>query len=68
MLTHRLNRILRPETGYVRLAVGCSIVALAVSFGTVGGMALMGMELNAAIPAALAAVAAATYAAIAVKK
>ncbi len=68
MLAHRLNKILRPETGYVRLAIGCIIVALAVAFGTVGGMALFGMELNAAIPTVLAAVAAASYVVFSAKK
>lgn len=68
MLTRRLNHILRPEAGYARLALGCTLVALAVSLGTVSAMALLGTQLNAAIPSALAAVAAASYAAISAKK
>ena len=45
-----------------RVYIGSALVALAISLGTVWGAALFGVQLGAALPAALGAVAAATFA------
>jgi hypothetical protein len=63
MLRSLINRGTTGTAGYVRLVIGSAITALLVSLGTVAGMSLFRLEVNAAIPAALGAVAAATYAA-----
>jgi hypothetical protein len=63
-----MNRRYGSEPNYVRLVVGSALVALLVSLGTVGGMKLAGMEVSAALPAALAAGAAAMYAAVTAKQ
>lgn len=57
-----IKHLIQP-TSYGKLVAGSVVVALAVSLGTVISLRLFGFEITAALPSALAAVAAATYAA-----
>jgi hypothetical protein len=68
MLTRLITERMAFGSGFVRLVVGSSVVALLVSLGTVGGLKLFWVEVTPALPAALAAVAAACYAATTVKR
>lgn len=62
MLTRLFGLSSHHATTYPRLAIGSAVVALVVSLGTVAGMKLLGAEINAAVPAALGAIGAASYA------
>ena len=62
MLRALINRGITLPSSYAKLVVGSAIAALLVSLGTAMGMMLFGLEVNAAIPASLGAVAAATWA------
>jgi hypothetical protein len=62
MLRTLVNRKMAARPSYLSVVIGSVVAALLVALGTVGAMKLLGMEINAAIPAALGAVAAATWA------
>jgi hypothetical protein len=63
MIITRLVRQLPIHSAWGKLIAGSVIAALSISLGTVAVASLMSITLPSAIPAALAAVGAATYAA-----
>lgn len=63
MIITRLTRQLPIRSDIGKLITGSALVALSISLGTVAIAGLIGVSLPSAIPAALAAVGAAAYAA-----
>ncbi len=63
MIIERLVEKLPIRSNFTKLIVGSILTALAISLGMVGILKLFGFSVNPGIPAALAAIGAATYAA-----
>ena len=63
MIVERLLEKLRIRSRLMKLIAGSALTALAISLGMVGILKLFGFSVNPGIPAVLAAIGAATYAA-----
>jgi len=63
MIIERLVEKLPIRSNFTKLIVGSILTALAISLGMVGILKLFGFSVNPGIPAALASIGAATYAA-----
>ena len=63
MIVQAIIERLSVQSRYCLLIVGSIITAVAISLGMVGGMHLLGLDINPAIPAAMGAAAGAVFAA-----
>jgi len=63
MIIERLLEKLRIRSRPIKLIIGSALTALVISLGMVGILRLFGFSVNPGIPAAVAAIGAAAYAA-----